>query len=82
VNFVSNFVLQFLSEKSIIFLAVIEDDHQVNNISNANGMGSKSMDSINSYDGSRNGLDDGADQGELEVMNFCNFFRLLFDFFR
>lgn len=43
------------------FLAVIEDDH-VNNISN--GMGSKSMDSINSYDGSRNALDDGQDQGD------------------
>lgn len=27
-------------------------------------MGSKSMDSINSYDGSRNALDDGQDQGD------------------
>lgn len=27
-------------------------------------MGSKSMDSINSYDGSRNGLDDGNDQSD------------------
>lgn len=27
-------------------------------------MGSKSMDSINSYDGSRNGLDDGQEQGD------------------
>jgi len=39
---------------------VVEDEHA--NISN--GMGSKSMDSINSYDGSRSGLDDSQDQGD------------------
>lgn len=49
-----------LMGKSIIFLDVV-DDETVNNISN--GMGSKSMDSINSYDGSRNALDD-QDQGD------------------
>lgn len=46
--------------KNQFFSVVVEDD--VNNISN--GMGSKSMDSINSYDGSRSGLDDGQEQGD------------------
>jgi predicted nuclease with TOPRIM domain len=52
--------------KNQLFLVVVEDEPSTtNNISN--GMGSKSMDSINSYNGSRNGLDEGDEQGDETV---------------
>lgn len=66
----------------------MEDEHSNNNNNIGN---SKSMDSINSYDGSRNDLEDGTEQGDdiekarlisqvLELQNTLgrNFFEDLF----
>lgn len=63
-NDVQLLISLFFYPKSIIFAVVVDSQFEdsTNNISN--GMGSKSMDSINSYDGSRNALDDGQDQGD------------------
>lgn len=61
---------EFLFAKSIIFclsFVVVVEDECSNNISN--GMGSKSMDSINSYDGSRNPLDDGDDVEKARLIS-------------
>lgn len=57
---VNLFSFRFQPRKSIIFFAVVVED---DNLKMSNGMGSKSMDSINSYDGSRNALED-QEQGD------------------